>query len=258
MKLTLEGKRALLCGSSDGIGKACAILMAERGASIILAARNKEKLESTLVDLNGEGHSYICADFDNPDNLKQKVSAQISETGPVHILMNNTGGPQGGPLIDAKAEEFEIAFRRHVISNQYLAQAVVPGMKELGYGRIINIVSTSVRQVIPGLGVSNTIRGAVAQWAKTLALELGPIGITVNNILPGYTNTDRLKDLLEKWAENAGISYEEMVEATSKKTSLRRIGDPEDIASAVAFLASDAAGYISGTDFPVDGGRFGV
>ncbi|MBC8323904.1 MAG: SDR family oxidoreductase [Candidatus Marinimicrobia bacterium] len=258
MKLTLEGKRALLCGSSDGIGKACAILMAERGASIILAARNKEKLESTLVDLNGEGHSYICADFDNPDNLKQKVIAQISETGPVHILMNNTGGPQGGPLIDAKAEEFEIAFRRHVISNQYLAQAVVPGMKELGYGRIINIVSTSVRQVIPGLGVSNTIRGAVAQWAKTLALELGPIGITVNNILPGYTNTDRLKDLLEKWAENAGISYEEMVEATSKKTSLRRIGDPEDIASAVAFLASDAAGYISGTDFPVDGGRFGV
>lgn len=258
MKLTLEGKRALLCGSSDGIGKACAILMAERGASIILAARNKEKLESTLVDLNGEGHSYICADFDNPDNLKQKVIAQISETGPVHILMNNTGGPQGGPLIDAKAEEFEIAFRRHVISNQYLAQAVVPGMKELGYGRIINIVSTSVRQVIPGLGVSNTIRGAVAQWAKTLALELGPIGITVNNILPGYTNTDRLKDLLEKWAENAGISYDEMVEATSKKTSLRRIGDPEDIASAVAFLASDAAGYISGTDFPVDGGRFGV
>ena len=131
-------------------------------------------------------------------------------------------------------------------------------MKKLGYGRIINIISTSVRQVIPGLGVSNTIRGAVAQWAKTLALELGPDSITVNNVLPGYTNTERLKDLLGKWAENTGISYEEMVEATSQKTSLRRIGEPEEIASAVAFLASAAAGYISGTDFPIDGGRFGV
>jgi 3-oxoacyl-[acyl-carrier protein] reductase len=258
MNLSLVGKRALLCGSTDGIGKACAQLMAERGAIIILAARNEEKIKSVLRNLAGDGHSYICADFDNPDDLKQKAIAQLIETGPVHILMNNTGGPPGGPLIEAQAEEFEIAFRRHVISNQYLTQAVVPGMKKLDYGRIINIISTSVRQVIPGLGVSNSIRGAVAQWAKTLALELGPTGITVNNILPGYTNTDRLKDLLEKWAENAGISYEEMVETTSMKTSLRRIGEPGEIASAVAFLASDAAGYINGTDLPIDGGRFGV
>ncbi len=258
MNLNLEGKRALLCGSTDGIGKACAYLMAERGAGIILAARNETKIKSVLRNLAGDGHSYICADFDNPDDLKQKTNDYLAEMGPVHILMNNTGGPQGGPLIEASAEEFEIAFRRHVIANQYLAQAVVPGMKKLGYGRIINIISTSVRQVIPGLGVSNTIRGAVAQWAKTLALELGPDSITVNNVLPGYTNTERLKDLLGKWAENTGISYEEMVEATSQKTSLRRIGEPEEIASAVAFLASAAAGYISGTDFPIDGGRFGV
>jgi 3-oxoacyl-[acyl-carrier protein] reductase len=258
MNLNLEGKRALLCGSTDGIGKACAYLMAERGAGIILAARNETKIKLVLRNLAGDGHSYICADFDNPDDLKQKTNDHLAEMGPVHILMNNTGGPQGGPLIEASAEEFEIAFRRHVIANQYLAQAVVPGMKKLGYGRIINIISTSVRQVIPGLGVSNTIRGAVAQWAKTLALELGPDSITVNNVLPGYTNTERLKDLLGKWAENTGISYEEMVEVTSQKTSLRRIGEPEEIASAVAFLASAAAGYISGTDFPIDGGRFGV
>ena len=203
-------------------------------------------------------HSIICADFDDPDELKQKVETHISENGPVHILMNNTGGPHGGPLIEAEANEFEVAFKRHVIANQFLAQAVVPGMKTLGYGRIINIISTSVRQVIPGLGVSNTIRGAVAQWAKTFALELGPDGITVNNILPGYTNTERLKELLEKWAENSGISYDEMVESISKKTAMRRIGEPGEIASAVAFLASESANYINGSDFSIDGGRFGV
>ena len=258
MKLSLEGKRALICGSTDGIGRACAILMAERGAHIILAARNEEKITSVMSNLAGGGHSYICANFDNPDDLKQKTADHLAETGPVHILMNNTGGPHGGPLIEAEAEEFKVAFRRHLISNHYLSQSVVPGMKKLGYGRIINIVSTSVRQVIPGLGVSNTIRGAVAQWAKTLALELGSDGITVNNVLPGYTNTERLKELLEKWAENAGISYEEMVESTSKKISMRRIGEPEEIASTVAFLSSEAAGYINGSDFPIDGGRFGL
>jgi 3-oxoacyl-[acyl-carrier protein] reductase len=258
MNLSLAEKRALLCGSTDGIGKACAVLMAERGAQIILAARNEEKIKFVISNLKGEGHSYICANFDEPKDLKKKTVAHLKETGPVHILMNNTGGPHAGPLLEAKAEEFEIAFRRHVIANQYLAQAVVPGMKELGYGRIINIISTSVRQVIPGLGVSNTIRGAVAQWAKTLSLELGHEGITINNILPGYTHTDRLKDLLEKWAEMNGISYDEMVENTSKKTSLRRIGEPEETAAAVAFLSSEAASYINGADFPIDGGRFGI
>lgn len=258
MNLQLEGKRALVCGSTDGIGKACAGLMAERGAAIILAARNEEKLKTTMVGLSGDGHSYICADFDDSEDLKEKVNDHLNETGAVHILMNNSGGPPGGPLIEAQAEEFDIAFKRHVISNQFLAQAVVPGMKELGYGRIINIISTSVKQVIPGLGVSNTIRGAVAQWARTLAMELGPDGITVNNILPGYTNTERLKELMKKWAEDAGISYEEMVETMSKKTSLGRIGKPREIASAVAFLASEAAGYINGSDFSIDGGRFGV
>lgn len=258
MNLNLKGKRALLCGSTDGIGKACALLMAKRGAQIIIAARNEEKIMTIIAGLSGKGHNYICADFNDPENLKIKTRSHLYKTGPVHILMNNSGGPPGGPLIDANANEIEIAFRRHVIANQYLAQAVIPGMKELGYGRIINIISTSVRQVIPGLGVSNTVRGAVAQWAKTLALELGPDGITTNNILPGFTNTDRLKDLLEKLAKNNGITYEEMLESTSNKTSLRRVGETEEIAAAVAFLASDAAGYINGADFPIDGGRFGV
>ena len=258
MNLSLDGKRAMLCGSTDGIGKACALLMAERKAKIVLVARNEDKLQSTMGKLAGSDHSIICADFDDPNTLKKKVETYILENGPVHILMNNTGGPHGGALIDAEAYEFEVAFKRHVIANQFLAQVLAPGMKSLGYGRIINIISTSVRQVIPGLGVSNTIRGAVAQWAKTLALELGPDGITVNNILPGYTNTNRLKELLEKWAEDSGISYDEMVEYISQKTSIRRIGEPGEIAAAVAFLASESASYINGSDFSIDGGRFGV
>ncbi|MFQ6677138.1 MAG: SDR family oxidoreductase [Fidelibacterota bacterium] len=258
MNLNLKGKRALVCGSTDGIGKATAQLLAERGASIILAARNQEKIVSVMHKLSGHGHSFICADFNDPDDLMKKAENHINDTGPVHILINNTGGPKGGPLIEGKAEEFQAAFNRHVISNQFLAQVVVPGMKELGHGRIINIISMSVMQVIPGLGISNTIRGAVAQWAKTLALELGEYDITVNNILPGYTDTDRLKDLLQNQAKENGIRYDEMVELTAKKVSLRRIGQPEETASAIAFLASDASGYITGADFPVDGARFGL
>ncbi len=258
MNLSLNGKRALVCGSTDGIGKATALLLAKRGAEIVLAARNQQKLELVMNELSGEDHDYICADFDNPNDLKKKVENHINDFGPIHILINNTGGPKSGALIEAKAEEFETAFNQHVIANQFLTQAVVPGMRKLGSGRVINIISMSIKQVIPGLGVSNTIRGAVAQWAKTLALELGEYGITVNNILPGYTDTDRLKELLQNLARKNGIRYDEMVELTERKVSLRRLGQPEETAAAIAFLASDASGYINGADFPVDGARFGL
>jgi len=258
MNLSLSGRRAIVCGSTSGIGRACAQLLAERGASVVLAARDEEKLISTVNSLDGDGHSYICADFNEPDNLRLKTIDHIYKTGAVHILMNNSGGPPGGPLIEANTGEFEIAFKRHLISSHILTQAVVPGMKEEGYGRIINIVSTSVNQVIPGLGVSNTIRGAVAQWVKTLAIELGPYGITANNVLPGYIETDRLKNLLEKSAKDKNVTYDQMVTETEKKTALGRIGLPTEVASAVAFIASEAGGYISGTNFSVDGGRFGI
>ena len=258
MNLSLSGRRAIVCGSTSGIGRACAQLLAERGASVVLAARDEEKLISTVNSLDGDGHSYICADFNEPDNLRLKTIDHINKTGVIHILMNNSGGPPGGPLIEANTDEFEIAFKRHVISSHILTQAVVPGMKEEGYGRIINIISTSINQVIPGLGVSNTIRGAVAQWVKTLAIELGPYGITANNVLPGYIDTDRLKNLLEKSAKDKNVTYDQMVTETEKKTALGRIGLPTEVASAVAFIASDAGGYISGTNFSVDGGRFGI
>ena len=258
MKTSLNGKIAIVCGSTSGIGRACASLLAKKGASIVLAARNEEKLISTINNLDGEGHSYICADFNDPDNLRKKAIDHFNKIGLIHILINNSGGPPGGPLIDANIEEFEIAFKRHVISSQILTQLVVPGMKKNKYGRIINITSTSVNRVIPGLGVSNTIRGAVSQWVKTLAIELGSYGITANNILPGYINTNRLKNLLEDSAKKKNITYGQMVNETEKKTALGRIGLPSDIASAVAFIASEEGGYITGANLSVDGGRFGV
>jgi len=260
MNLSLKHKHAFVCGSTDGIGKASALLLAEHGCEITLIARNQEKLDSTLLELaqnNGQNHSTVCADFDDPETLKERVNSQISTLGkPVDILVNNSGGPHGGTLIEAEEDEFRIAFERLLICNHIMAKAVVPGMKEQGSGRIINIISTSVRQVIPGLGVSNTIRGSVAQWGKTLAIELGEYGICVNNILPGYTATARLQDLADSKAESMGVTPGQIQDSWAKNTSLRRLGTPEEIAGTVAFLASDAAGYISGHNLSVDGGRF--
>ena len=262
MNLSLKHKHAFVCGSTDGIGKASALLMAEYGCEITLIARSQEKLDSTLSKLaqnNDQNHSTVCADFDDPETLKEKVNSQISTLGKsVDILVNNSGGPHGGALIEAEEDEFRIAFERLLICNHIMAKAVVPGMKEQGSGRIINIISTSVRQVIPGLGVSNTIRGSVAQWGKTLAIELGEYGICVNNILPGYTATARLQDLADRKAETMGVTPDQIRDDWAKNTSLKRLGTPDEIASSVAFLASDAAGYVSGHNLSVDGGRFGA
>ena len=262
MNLSLKNKNAIICGSTDGIGKATALLMAERGASITLVARNNEKLNQTMSELSvndGQTHFTLCADFNETEQLKDAIQNHVKGiNGHADILVNNSGGPHGGALIDAEEDEFRIAFERLLICNQILAKAVVPGMKENGSGRIINIISTSVRQVIPGLGVSNTIRGAIAQWAKTLALELGEFGITVNNVLPGYTATGRLQDLAESKAKAMGVSPEDIRSMWANNTSMRRLGEPEEIASSIAFLASDAASYINGHDVSVDGGRFGA
>ena len=255
MNLSLEGKNAFVCGSTQGIGLASAKKLAERGATITLIARNKELLASLVSSLNGVGHDYICADFNDPDSLRKNVKDYLVTKKIIHILINNSGGPPGGPLIDAKEEEFIIAYNRHLICNQILAQAVVSGMKSAGWGRIINIISTSVKQVIPGLGVSNSTRGAVGNWAKTLAIELGEFGITVNNILPGFTNTKRITDLANVRAQENNMTDLEIFNRWIKSIPLGRLAEPEETASAVAFLASESASYINGTDIPVDGAR---
>ncbi|KAA3623864.1 MAG: SDR family NAD(P)-dependent oxidoreductase [Flavobacterium sp.] len=257
MNLDLSNKNALVCGSTAGIGKASAIELASMGATVTLVARNEEKLKETLIELpfeQGQKHNYFVADFSKTEEVKQKIAVATRDKI-FHILVNNTGGPKGGPIFEADTEEFSNAFEQHLVNNHILVQAVVPGMKKADYGRIINIISTSVKQPIDGLGVSNTIRGAVASWAKTMANELGPHGITVNNVLPGFTATDRLDDIISKAANRLNKSEAEASEWMKNLVPARRFAQPGEIANAVAFLASEAASYINGINLPVDGGR---
>ncbi len=254
----LQGRRALVCGGSQGIGRAIAEKFAESGAEIVLMARNRTSLSAVAERLNrseGQQHSFIVSDFADPDSVKQRLAERLPEIGPIHILLNNTGGPPGGLVRNAGADEFLDAFSRHLICNHLLVQAVLGGMKQEGVGRIINIVSTSVKAPIPGLGVSNTIRGAVASWSKTLAGELGPFGITVNNILPGFTETARLTAIIERRAKETNKAALEVAEAMKASIPLGRFARPEEIANAALFLASDQAAYISGVSLSVDGGR---
>ncbi|WP_234736450.1 SDR family oxidoreductase [Tellurirhabdus bombi] len=260
MNLSLKGKTALVCGSTQGIGWASAVELALLGANVTLFARNEEKLKEAVEKLDttqGQTHRYLVADFAQTEQVKAALDAYLVENPVVHILINNTGGPAGGPLIDAKPEEFTKTFAAHLINNQQLVQALVPAMKEAGYGRIVNIISTSVKQPIVGLGVSNTIRGAVAQWAKSLSLELGSFGITVNNVLPGYTRTARLESVLNMRAESSGKSKEEVVEQMQREIPTQRFVEPEEVAAAVAFLCTPAATSINGINVPVDGGKTG-
>jgi 3-oxoacyl-[acyl-carrier protein] reductase len=260
MNLDLTGKRAIVCGSTQGIGKAAALELALMGANITLIARNETTLKEVLSELDTtlrQSHDYIVADFSYPNELKEKVEEYILKNGAINILVNNTGGPNGGALVNAKMEEFTDTFTRHLLCNHVLAQAVIEGMKTSGYGRIINIISTSVKQPIKGLGVSNTIRAAVANWSKTLSLELAPFGITVNNILPGATMTQRLSSILETKAAKTGITIDEAKKLMLAEIPANRFAEPFEIANAIAFLASPAAAYITGINIPVDGGRTG-
>lgn len=260
MNLDLSGKNALVCGSTQGIGKAVALELAKMGANVILAARNEGELKKAKAELDNskqQQHGYICVDFTKPEELKIKAEQLAKERKTIHILINNTGGPPGGPAINAKAEEFVQTFSNHLLCNHILMQAVVEGMKQAKYGRIINIISTSVKQPLKGLGVSNTIRGAVANWAKTLSLELGSFGITVNNVLPGATQTQRLTSLLEAKAKKTGDSVEELKKEMLREIPAGRFAEASEVANAAAFLASPAAAYINGVNIPVDGGRTG-
>jgi 3-oxoacyl-[acyl-carrier protein] reductase len=259
MDLNLVGKRALVCGSTQGIGKAAAEELAKLGATITLLARNESALKEGLAGLNtehGQNHQYLVADFSNPIGLQAIIEAHISKNT-YHILINNTGGPPAGQAITADLDAFRVAFDQHLVCNQILVQALVDGMKHSAYGRIINIISTSVKLPIPGLGVSNTIRGAVANWSKTLAGELGPFGITVNNVLPGATSTQRLSTIIENKANKQGKSIEEIEEEMKQEIPAKRFAEASEVASAIAFLASPAASYVNGINLPVDGGRTG-
>ena len=258
MNLDLTGKKALVCGSTQGLGLASAIELALLGCSIVLFARNEESLKETLATLDTtkkQQHSYLVADFTNTAAVKTTIEKFIANNT-LHILVNNTGGPAGGTIMEARETEFLSAFNNHLINNHNIVQALVPGMKKAGFGRIINVISTSVKAPLQGLGVSNTIRAAVANWAKTLATELGIFGITVNNVLPGFTQTVRADYVIKNKAEKMGITQEEVLKELVAEIPVGRIGQPEEFGAAVAFLCSPAAAYINGINLPVDGGRW--
>ncbi|HEU5181610.1 MAG TPA: SDR family oxidoreductase [Candidatus Polarisedimenticolia bacterium] len=252
---SLQSRTALICGASRGIGRACALELARLGARVIVAARDPHALQKVLSELAGKDHLPLAVDFEDTAALRLSTAGTLEKVGTIHILINNSGGPASGPTLAAQPEQFLAAFSRHLVASQILAQLLVPGMKRAGYGRILNIVSTSVRQPIRGLGVSNTIRAAMAGWSKTLATELAPDGITVNNILPGATRTDRLAEIVRARAKTSGRSEEEIEAEMIEEIPAGRFARPEEIAAAVGFLASPPAGYITGVSLAVDGGR---
>lgn len=247
----LTGRKVLVCGASQGIGEASARVLASMGAQVCLLARQSETLKRIQRELPGQGHQVIAMDLASTDEIEKYLRPLL----PFHIVINNAGGPKAGPLLKASSQDFLDGFRVHLLAAQKIAQLAIPGMTEAGYGRFINIISTSVKAPIANLGVSNTIRGAMANWAKTLAHEVGPLGITVNNVLPGYTKTPRFEALRKAAAEKSQVPEIQIEDQWKASIPLSRIADPSEVANAVAFLASPAASYISGINLPVDGGR---
>jgi 3-oxoacyl-[acyl-carrier protein] reductase len=260
MNLSLEGKNAVICGSTQGIGLAVAEELAMLGANCILLARNEEAMKAIVHNLDislRQQHGYIVADFVNPAEVKSAIEKHLA-THTVQILVNNSGGPAPGPIESATEDQFEKAFMQHLINNHNLVKAVLPGMRAAGYGRIINIISTTVRIPLNNLGVSNTTRGAVASWAKTLSNEIGHTNITVNNILPGLTETQRLRQLIGVLAAGRGVSDDVVKNEMISSIPMKRLGIATEIANVIAFLASPAASYVNGVSIPVDGGRTGT
>lgn len=256
MRTQLNGKWALVCGASQGIGAAAAHELAELGARVILLSRNEEKLEQVRKTLpNSDQHKILSFDLSDYKKLKSFLSENLkSEEVPV-IVVNNSGGPAAGPLIEVSAEAFQEALASHVCAAQELLQFCLAKMKQEKYGRVVNVISTSVKAPIPNLGLSNATRGAMANWAKTMAGELGPFGITVNNVLPGFTKTPRLETLMKKASEKQNLSEEKVKEMWLSTIPLRRFAEPKETAEVIAFLSTEAAGYVNGINLPVDGGR---
>lgn len=257
MEINLIGKNALVCGASQGIGLAIARKLAEAGASLVIIARNEDNLKKTIASFQKnkkQNHSYLIADFNEPLKVIEKLNKILSDGQIFHILINNSGGPAPGLLYKDNYEKLYSAFTSHIIMSHLMMQYLLDGMISAKWGRIINIISVGAKQPIENLGTSNTIRGAMMSWSKTLARELAPFGITVNNILPGLTETSRLTSLYQSIAKSSGKTYEEILQEKISEIPLGRLASPEELANLALFLASDLANYINGVSIPVDGG----
>lgn len=258
MDLNLIGKHALVCGGSQGIGRAAAVELAQLGADVTVLARSTDKLQTVVGALPkthyAQTHGAIATDANDTAAYGAAIK-KLAHTRPVQILVNNSGGPPGGPAHSADAEAYLAAFRQHLIANQTALQAVLPGMRDANYGRVINVISTSVKEPIDNLGVSNTVRAAVAGWAKTCSRELAPFGITVNNVLPGFTQTQRLTSLIAAKAKSSGKSEDAIAHEMAAAVPSGRFADAKEVATVIAFLCTPAAAYVNGVSIAVDGGR---
>jgi len=257
MDLDLTGRHALVCGASEGIGRAAAQELAALGADVTVLARRADALRDVAAGLSrraAQSHGWLAADLTDLDSLDAQARA-LAAGKPVHILVNNTGGPPGGPAHTADLDAFRDAFSQHLLAGQTLVQAVLPGMQGDGWGRIVNVISTSVREPIANLGVSNTVRGAVASWAKTLSRELASHGVTVNNVLPGYPRTGRPSQIVPDRPSAPGRRQADVAQAMRATVPAGRFAEASEIAAAIAFLSTPAAAYINGVSLAVDGGR---
>lgn len=251
---SLNGRRALVCGASQGIGRAAALAMASAGAEVLVLARREAPLLALVDEITQAGGRAqpLVADLDDLDGLSERVSAAVAEA-PIHVLVHNTGGPPGGPLLQADDAAILHAISRHLLSAQRLVKATLPGMRAAGYGRVLAVLSTSVREPIDNLGVSNLTRSAMASWAKTLSRELPP-GVTINCVLPGFVDTERLASLASAKAGPGG-AVDAVYAGYAAASPEGRVGRPEELGEVLAFLASPAASFIRGVSIPVDGGR---
>ena len=254
MKIDLAGKNALVGGSSKGIGLGIASQLAESGASVCLMARNKSKLEEIINQLpNSENHSYLIVDFSNFEEYKIKIEAYL-ENNQVDILVNNTQGPSAGNSLSKDIDSYQEAFDLLFKSIVYTTSLIVPKMQKNKWGRIINVTSVSVKEPLNYLVLSNSIRSAVVAWAKSLSVDVGKDGVTVNSILTGYFDTERIKELNKEKSKSLNISEEEVLEKMKSLVPVNRLGKTEEYGYLVSFLSSDKASYINGASIPIDGG----
>ena len=257
MNLGLEGRTALVCGASDGLGLAIARGLAAEGTNLVICARTAAKLEAAAAELAKGGIEVLAVPTDLTDvgQIDALATAALERFGVVDILVNNAGGPPPGRFDDLDESAWRAAVDLTLMSAVELTRRLLPPMREQKWGRVINVTSTSVKQPVDGLMLSNSIRSAVVGWAKTLANEIGPDQVLVNNVCPGYTTTDRLQELAANVAGRQNISPDDVYKGWAAQIPLRRLATPDEFAKLVVFLASEAASYITGTTIAIDGGR---
>ena len=259
MNLNLKNKNAIICASSQGLGKAAALDLAEEGVNLAICSRDQDKINKVKEEIHQKIDSEIKVlalkvDLDSPDEILAFYKQVENDLGSVDILVNNNGGPPPSTFEQLSDDDWQKAFNSTMMSCLRLSKLVLPNMKKNGWGRIINISSVSVKTPVNGLFLSNSLRMGVLGWAKALSDELAPHGITVNTVCPGYTRTERVEAILETQSNSSGLKKEDIEKSIAENIPMKRVGEAEDLAGLITFLASEKADYMTGLAIQVDGG----